>query len=258
MSQRYEFSIRSPQTHIVTLSELDLISSAALYVAKTADNRSFALRTATTNLKELAASPTPTTHRNTLAKTHALGVYHTIAIFDGDVESRAAAEKTLHGLGRACDDLLPYITYDDLSPDTSPTTLPLSPLAETESYWRNWILQESTRRTWLFTKQLLCIYSCLTNRPLAPPSSPCRAWSLSGRLWRARNAVDFAVAWGVGRRLVANMGRLGEVFETARAEDLDEFGRVLLVCHLGEQEARGWMAVKGGDPSWASLWGCST
>lgn len=239
-------------------NEVDLMSSAALYVAKTAENRSFALRTATTNLKELATSPTPTTHRDTLARTHALSIYHTIAIFDGDVEARAVAEKTLHGLGRACDDLLPYITYDDLSSDTSPNTLPLSPLDEAEIYWRNWILQESTRRTWLFTKQLLCIYSCLTNRPLASPSSPCRAWSLSGRLWRARNAVDFAVAWGAGRRLVANVGRLGEVFEVARAEDLDEFGRILLVCHLGEQEARGWMAVRGGDPSWASMWGCSS
>lgn len=68
--------------------------------------------------------------------------------------------------------------------------------------------------------------------------------------------MDFAVAWGAGRRLVATIGRLGEVFEQARAEDLDEFGRMLLICYLGEQEARGWIAVRGGDVSWAGLSGC--
>lgn len=222
-------------------------------MGKTAENKSFALRTVTSNLAELESSPTPSTHRESLARTHALGIYHIIALFDGDVESRAAAEKTLPTLERACEDLLPYITYDDFSPETSPISLPLNPLAETETYWRNWILQESTRRTWLFTNQLRFIYSFLSNRRLAPPRMACKSWSLCGRLWRARNAVDFADAWGAGRRLVATMGRLGEVFEAARAEDLDEFGRMLLVCYMGEQEARGWMAVRGGDPSWASL-----
>lgn len=227
-----------------------------MYIAGTQESRSFALRTVTSNLTELAKSPLPSTHRESLAKTHALGVYYTMALFDGDVESRAAAEKTLPNLELACNSLLPHITYDDLSPDTSPTTLPLHPLLETESYWHNWILQESTRRTWLFTNQLLLSYSFLTNRRLAPPRETCRSWSLSGRLWSARNAVDFAVAWGAGRRLVATIGRLGEVFEQARAEDLDEFGRMLLICYLGEQEARGWIAVRGGDVSWAGLSGC--
>lgn len=191
----------------------------------------------------------PQEHREALARTYALGIYHVMALFDGDIEARATAEHYLPQFELALDDLVTHISYDDLTPDSSPNPLPLFPLANTESFWRSWVLQESTRRTWLFTNQLILMYSYLTKRKPGikeNSSDQCRSWCLSGPLWRATNAVDFAMAWGSGRKLVATIENLEEVFAEAKATDLDDFGRILLTCYMGDQEARAWMAMRGG------------
>ena len=204
-------------------------------------------------MSELSKAPLPSTHADTLARVYALGIYHIMALFDGDITARAAAEACLPQLELATDALNPHINYDDLA-DTAPSELPVFPLTGTEAFWRAWILQESSRRTWLFTTQLALLYSFLTKRKsgACAADAGCRAWCLTAALWRAGNAVDFAAAWGEERRLVARMNRLDEVFREARPADLDDFGRMLLTCYMGEQEARGWMKVKGGSVD--SVW----
>lgn len=232
---------------LLTSFPSDAIACSALYGAKSPENETFVMKTLISNLSDLSKSPLPSTHKEALARTHALVMYHIMALFDGDIESRAVAESALPHLELACESLLSHISYDDLWPENTTKDLPLFPLANTEAFWRAWILQESTRRTWLFANQLILMYSFLTNRKTqAGLSAQCRTLCLSGSLWRAQNAVDFAAAWGSGRRLVARLDRLDEVFSEARAVDLDEFGRMLLTCYMGEQEARGWMSVKGG------------
>ncbi|SPO06816.1 uncharacterized protein DNG_09510 [Cephalotrichum gorgonifer] len=231
----------------------EAIASCALYVTKTEETSGFVMRTIINNISKLSKSPGPPTHRQTLARAQALGIYHILALFDGDIECRAVASSLVPEMEEASESLLAYVTSPN-SPSTlsanPPRDLPLFPLAETESFWRSWILHESTRRTWLFTNQLLVMYSFLTKRPgrMAACTTPeDLSWSLSGHLWRAANALDFSVAWGGRRQLVITMGRFAECLNQAQAEDLDDFGRMLLTCFMGEQQARGWMASRGGS-----------
>lgn len=226
-----------------------MIAYSALYTSKTPETKPFVMKTLISNLTELSKSPIPQAHTEALARAHCLGIYHIMAFFDGDIESRAVAESLLPHLEHATSSLVPHITYDDLS-DSAPRDLPLFPLAGTELFWRTWLLQESTRRTWMVTNQITLIYSCLTGRKTSGGGGgQCREWCIAGPLWRAGNAVDFALAWGEGRRLVARMDSLDEAFAEASPGDLDEFGRMLMACYMGEHEARGWMAVKGAEPS---------
>lgn len=239
--------LHRPKRRQLTSFYPDVIAYSSLYANKTPETKPFIMKSLVSNLSELSELPIPQTHAEALARTHALGIYHVMALFDGDVESRAAAAALLPQLELAHDALVHHISYDDLS-DAVPKDLPLFPLANTEFFWRTWILQESTRRTCLFASQLIRMYSYLTKRKslVSGGDMQCRSWCLAGRLWRAANAVDFAVAWGEVKRLVATMETLDEVFAEAKAADLDEFGRLLLTCYMGEQEARGWMSVKGG------------
>lgn len=224
-----------------------MIAYSALYTSKTPETKPFVMKTLVSNLTELSKAPIPATHTEALARVHALGMYHIMALFDGDIEARAAAEALLPQLELATDALIPHITYDDFA-DSAPRSLPLFPLTATKVFWQNWLLQESTRRTWLIANQVALIYSYLTGREgagVGGGGAQCRSWSLAGPLWRAGNAVDFAVAWGQGKRLVVRMDTLDEMFAQAEPGYLDEFGRMLLSCYMGEHEARGLMAAKG-------------
>jgi hypothetical protein len=129
-----------------------------------------------------------------------------------------------------------------------PSTLAVYPIAAATTAWRVYILHESARRTMLIIFFMMSLCHALRGE-----IGSCRARGAlssyllgSAHLWNAESAFDFAKAWnGKDRLLVDNMS-FDHLLENAQPEDIDSFGRMLLVASLGIDEVRGWFDVKGG------------
>lgn len=226
-------------------SDPELLSSCALYVNKNPSNRPIIMRILISRMRDLVDSPIPSDPREALARTLAITIYHVIALLDGDIEARAAAESTLHALDTAGRNLIPHTNLTAES--THPATLPLYPLGDTEAFWKNWVLTESIRRTMLFAHQFDSCYSLIQGGSIdCDKLSRFQLWTLSAPLWHADNAVDFAVAWGSRRRWLMNVIKTDGAFDGAAADDVCDFGRIFMSCFMGHQQARGWFAAKGG------------
>ncbi|KEZ40369.1 hypothetical protein SAPIO_CDS8223 [Scedosporium apiospermum] len=230
------------------------IACCAMYNARNSLNKPFIMRIIMSRTKELAESPIPSSPLEALARCQALLVYHLMGLLDGDIQFRASTESTIPLLREASTALLPVISAHESRSSSltnltkSTQELPLFPITETEAFWRSWIFTESARRTCLFTLHFLVAYQILSCK--GPPSCEdtllCEEWTLSTYLWTARNAVDFAVAWRDRRHLVVKCSSFEDMFREAEPDDLDEFGRMLMVSFMGAEQTRGWFASKGG------------
>ncbi|KAI3321297.1 hypothetical protein HD806DRAFT_204875 [Xylariaceae sp. AK1471] len=74
----------------------------------------------------------------------------------------------------------------------------------------------------------------------------CQSLTLSAHLWRARDPVEFAVAWREKKHLVAEPWNIWKRLESAQPDDVDELGRILMCAGVGIEETKGWFAAKGG------------
>lgn len=204
------------------------------------------LRIIVARMQDLASTPTPAEPREALAHVFALTVYYVMACLDGDVESRATAESTLPSLLTAANALIPHANIG--AEPTYPAALSLSPLAETEAFWKSWILTESVRRTVFFAYQFQACYSLLSGASSVDCCAMAKAqcWTLAAPLWHAQNAVDFAVVWGSKNRFTMTVNMAETNFDVAAAEDVCKFGRMAMTCFIGHQAARGWFAARGG------------
>lgn len=231
----------------VLLTGIDLLTSCALYLAIKPATKAMIMRIIVARMQEVAASPIPEDPREALARLFALTVYHVITCLDGDVESRAAAEITLPSLLTSAASLMPHSKLGVEA--TYPATLSLYPLAETEAFWKTWILTESIRRTIFFAYQFQVCYSLLSGVSAVDcrEMSKAQCWTLAAPLWHAENAVDFAIAWGSQNRFTMTVTRCEANFEVAAAEDMCKFARMAMTCFLGHQAARGWFAARGGE-----------
>ena len=68
----------------------------------------------------------------------------------------------------------------------------------------------------------------------------------SAHLWRARNVMDFATAWNERKHYVLQNVDFTDLIANGHADDLDEFGKSLLVAYMGADEAKGWLHAHGG------------
>jgi hypothetical protein len=68
----------------------------------------------------------------------------------------------------------------------------------------------------------------------------------SAHLWTASSAFDFAKTWNERERLVVDNMDFDPLLQLAQPDDIDVFGRMLLVAKLGIDEVRGWFYCKGG------------
>ncbi|KAI1420119.1 hypothetical protein F5Y12DRAFT_774507 [Xylaria sp. FL1777] len=75
----------------------------------------------------------------------------------------------------------------------------------------------------------------------------CQNLTLSAHLWRARDPVDFAVAWRDKKHLVAEPWNIWQRVDTAQVDDIDQLGRMLMTLGMGIEEAKGWFASRGGS-----------
>lgn len=196
--------------------------------------------------RELLASPEPTTTRGTLARTHALILYQIMRLFDSNIGAQATAEALFTTLEASALTLMRTIYVPDPKQPIDPLPLSLDPITE---FWDTWILQESARRTVLLTYYFMQIYKLLQGEvPVQCDGklgiSGDHAWYLSAHLWNAPSAFDFAVAWAERQHFIVHNLDFTFALMNAQPDDLDMFGRMLLVTILGMDEARAWFHVR--------------
>ncbi|KAI0203658.1 hypothetical protein F4808DRAFT_26611 [Astrocystis sublimbata] len=73
----------------------------------------------------------------------------------------------------------------------------------------------------------------------------CRNLTLSAHLWKARDPVEFAIAWRTKKHLVAPPWNFWKLVQSAEPDDVDQLGRILMTSGMGIDEAKGWFASKG-------------
>jgi hypothetical protein len=126
--------------------------------------------------------------------------------------------------------------------------LPVYPSTAAQAAWKAFIFRESTRRTMLTVFQFIAMYNLLRGR-----LSVCNTQlavghriNLSAYLWKAQNAFDFAMAWNERKHFLVKGMDLSDLLATARPDDIDMFGKVVLTSMVGIDDMRGWYHTRGG------------
>lgn len=229
----------------------DAHACCALYHSKNAANAPTVLRSIESHVDDLLAASEPASPLEALARVQALLLYQVILIFDGDIQLRASAAKTTPALDAAAVALMAQLGVDELyyaKTDPVPETLPLYPLTKARTFWESWVFTESARRTFMTACMFLQLYRLLSGgTPLFCNSRLHFHHSLtvSGHLWDAGDAFEFAVAWRDKRHWVVREDEFLQIVRDAEADDIDAFGRILFTVLLGIDEAKAWFASKG-------------
>lgn len=208
-----------------------------------------------TRVNDLLDSELPHAPVETLARTQALLLYQIIRFFDGDILARASADATFSELSSSLSALSRHISwsgdgmlYGCVTPDRDIDLPPFQPPPSSEP-WREWIFQESARRTFMIASFFVNTWKMLTGRPLpgcrADPPLTHEIWTLSAHLWLARDAFEFSLAWGEREHLVVTRRTVMSTLATAGRDDLEVFGKMLLTVALGVDEARAWLRMRG-------------
>ncbi|KAF9528762.1 hypothetical protein CPB83DRAFT_883240 [Crepidotus variabilis] len=229
---------------IMPRSMQDVFASCALYQSKNETNSKFIFRYIEERVRELITSPTPSAPLEILARTQAFILYQLIRVFDGDISARAQADRDFPLLEPYTFSLQSIMTEEEEDPGP---ILQLYPTGPTKAIWKSWILRESARRTYLICFYFLSFYTLLQDKSYCrdhPPIST--TWTASAHLWHASTVYHFAVAWKEKRHFVIRDLDYTDLLADANADDIDEYGRILIVSSIGIDDARGWFYTRGG------------
>lgn len=240
---------------------LEAMSACALYASKNATNGPVIMRCIDAKVNDLLGSEMPVEFRPALARIQALMLYQIIRFFDGDVIARTSAEATFSELESSTHRLAGSITWDsDLNhpgwggaePNAPLHDFPLHDSQASREFWRVWILQESARRTYLIACFFMQVWRTLTGRTCPRPCHRDRpnlaeGWTLSSHLWQARDAFGFATAWKGRKHYVVKRRETLKILADASGDDIEDFGKMLLTVKLGIDEAKAYLALKGGS-----------
>ena len=73
------------------------------------------------------------------------------------------------------------------------------------------------------------------------------SWTLSAYLWQADTPVGFAKVWKDRNHFVVTNACFNAVLAEAKADDVDQFGRMLICAMMGQDEADAWLTERGGS-----------
>jgi hypothetical protein len=131
--------------------------------------------------------------------------------------------------------------------DPPVSKIELYPATAAKSAWTSYIFRESCRRT------LLVLFMCFTLCNLLRNRLECSdryfmgtRVTISAHLWKAATVLDFGVAWNEKKHFFVTNCDFGEVLESARVDDIDVFGRMVLTGMMGIDDVKGWFHTRGG------------
>lgn len=235
---------------LLTMKPPDAHAACALYMAKTNINGPIIMRSVETYAQSLLAAPSPSTPPERLAHTHALLLYQIIRLLDGDILSRTSAERDIPALEASAYALLAHVNFETPLLPPPALDLPIHPLPPTTRFWERWAFEESTRRTLLFSSFFLQTYRAVSGRQLLPCDGKLfieHTLTMSAHLWEARTAAEFAASWRDREHFVVANAQFDSFIRDAKADDVDQFGRILISALMGIEEADAWLSVRGGS-----------
>lgn len=126
--------------------------------------------------------------------------------------------------------------------------LPLYPSAAARGAWLSFIFRESCRRTFLAVCHAVSICALLQNDVVScnHQMSIGNRITISSALWEAQSPLEFAIAWNQKNHYLVKDMDFTEVLNSADADDVDVFGRMLLVGLMGKDDVSGWLHSRGG------------
>ncbi|KAJ5090265.1 hypothetical protein N7532_008949 [Penicillium argentinense] len=223
----------------------DAYACCSLYMSKNDINAPVIMSLFDARTRELLSMSEPTEPIEILARVHALILYQIMRLFDGDIRSHATADALFATLELSVLTLMSIIPVPNPS---GPTEL-LPPSVEgTAIFWQIWVLQESARRTILLTFYFIQIYKVLQGKVPVTCDGKLgleHSWYLSGHLWNSQSAFDFAVAWTEQQHHIVYNLNFEPVLQSAHPDEVDLFGRMLLVTVLGIDKAKAWFYTRG-------------
>lgn len=225
----------------------DAQACCALYLARNSTNAPFVMRTISTRASSLIVEQLPCRPLDLLARTHALLLYSIIHLFHGDAPTRVSAEYDMAALEQAAIALFPHISFSD--PDAGSTSLSLFPLDEAQVFWSNWIFQESARRTFLVVFFFLRVYRLIQGDVSLQCDGPAfvqHTFTISAQLWGASDVSQFVEAWNQRKLFLVTNVYISEVIATARPDDIDTYGKMLMTVLMGMDQTNEWMVSRGG------------
>ncbi|XXG93866.1 hypothetical protein Hte_000115 [Hypoxylon texense] len=218
---------------------LQAFSVCVLYTNQTPATRGNVLRVLHDHVTSLVetASGTALTPRDKLARVHALIVYQTIRMFDGDIMLSQQAQEDVplleawtSELGKIRDNL------DDLV-DADASEIRSKP----PESWERWIFAESVRRTYIISSALKAFWELLRGQRQPIELGTWRfvhRWTLSKYLWNATDPVDFFRAWREKPIWIISAFYLDKFLQTGTRDDVDDFALVFLTLTFGVNEMK--------------------
>jgi hypothetical protein len=199
-----------------------------------------------------------------IARVQALLVYQVIALFDGDVRSRAHAEGLIPIIFSWSEEMLRACTTASITAFFTGgcvTSFPSSISASTElalqtTLWQAWILAESVRRTWLVVSATMNVYLIMRDGWVQ-----CRGgvhFTMRKGLWEASSATEWMRAWneddvgrGVGPLFGPSMSSGAWMVERVEPADVDDFARHFLYMSVSTDRLERWLGDgEGGRQKW--------
>lgn len=204
------------------------------------------LRSIESRVGDLLGSPNPNTPIECLAHTQSLLLYQIIRLFDGDIGARSSAERDIPAVESSAIALFAQAKFET----EQAADLPTFPITPTKTFWQEWILNESIRRTLILTFYFLQTYRIISNQKFLQCDGKlglCHSWTISRYLWEARTPMAFSEAWRNKKHFVVTNASFNEMFQEAMADDIDSFGRIFITSLVGIDEAEAWFANRGGS-----------
>lgn len=222
---------------------IEALSACALYESKNAVNGPVIMRCIDAKVNDLLASEMPADLLHALGRTQALILYQITRFFDGDIVSRSSADAMFSDLQCSALALGAYLDWDmhSISDQTSlnQNEHDVSSLAYVQfsrQFWKQWILHESARRTFLISCFFMKVWKLLTGRQVAgcreDQPDVGRNWTLSAHLWQARDPFEFAAAWQNKKHYVVKRGNILSTLADACGDDVESFGKMLLTVSV--------------------------
>lgn len=229
-------------------------STLSMYLHKTTANSDIVLQIINERLKDLVTSHTPDAEKRSrsvgiteqLGRVHALLVYQTICLLDGDIRSRDVAESCLSVLTTWLSHMIKtssatisqsYFTREITDAVMTSAGVSMS----REHVWQAWAEAESARRTWMIGMGFCSAYLALKQGWVPCPGGI--AFTHAEGVWDAKSAY----AWErlCIERNVHFMPRFDaeSLLVSAAPEEVDEFGKKILEITFGMDRTKDWLAT---------------
>jgi hypothetical protein len=234
-------------------------ATLSAYIHRNAANADMILRIVNERANDLVVSNAPESGMvsgsspgimEQLGRVHALFIYQTIGLLDGEIRSRHLAEthfpifiRWLGQLLESASDAIPRSVFS-WELDAVMLQASASPPSLREGIWQAWIVAESIRRTWLIGMGLEAAYMGL-KQGWTPCPGGVMFTSREG-LWDAKSAY----VWGktCAETDVRFMQRFDveRLFVEAAPGEVDGFGKMILEITFGKERMEEWLCRERG------------